>query len=130
MLTFTPSWSKKAFLVHNIYAHKREGRFLPEHSQDLSCNNPQEEPFQVMFLGLRQTREQKELNTRECEGQDVTKINVCLRKFMHPLSSVSDADSDDSADLDGENTHKRTIEEFTEEIDEARFVGHYNFFSY
>ena len=34
----------------------------------------QERPFQVTFVGTQQTREQKELNTRKCQGQDATKI--------------------------------------------------------
>ena len=27
---------------------------------------------------------------------------ACFRRFMHPISLVSDADSDDNADVDGE----------------------------
>ena len=34
----------------------------------------QEVPFQVMFAGTQQTKEHKELNTRERKGQDATKI--------------------------------------------------------
>ena len=46
---------------------------------------------------------------------------------MHPLSLVSDADFDDSTDVDGEkHSHRNTIEVFTEEIDEAEFVRQYN----
>ena len=49
---------------------------------------------------------------------------------MHPISLVSDADVDDSGDADGEKTfpNRTTIEDFTEEIDEARFVRQYSFF--
>ena len=78
-----------------------------------------------MFVETQQTREQKELNTRERKGQDATKNNVCSRRFMHPISLVSDANLDDSADVDGEqHSQSNTIEDFTEEIDEAGFVGH------
>ena len=42
---------------------------------------------------------------------------------MHPGSFVSDADFDDTTD-----TIRNTIEEFTEEIDEAEFVIQYNYF--
>ena len=48
---------------------------------------------------------------------------------MHPISLVRDADSDDNTDVDGEKIPNRnTIEEFTEEINEAGFVGQKNFF--
>ena len=57
-----------------------------------------------MFVETQQTKEQNELNTRECKGQDATKNNVCSRRVMHPISLVSDADFDDSADVDGEKT--------------------------
>ena len=35
---------------------------------------PQEGQFQVMFAGTKHTKEQKELNTRELQGQDATQI--------------------------------------------------------
>ena len=59
----------------------------------------QEGPFQVMFVGTQQPREQKNLNTRERKGQDATKKTSesriqCLWLVM--------ADFDDSADVDGE----------------------------
>ena len=57
------------------------------------------------------------------------KNNVCLRRFLHSISLVSDADSDDSADVDGEKiSNRNTIEDYTEAIDEAGFVRVYNFF--
>ena len=54
-----------------------------------------------MFVVTQQTKELKELNTRERDGQDATKI-TCSRRVMHPITLVSDADFDDSADLDGD----------------------------
>ena len=48
---------------------------------------------------------------------------------MDPIFLVSDADYHNSTDVDGEKNHNRnTIEDFTEEIDEAEFVRQYNFF--
>ena len=49
---------------------------------------------------------------------------------MQPISLVSDADADESADMDGEkhSQPKTPSREFTEKIDEARFVRQYNFF--
>ena len=48
------------YLVQSIYVHKWKGSVLPEHSQDLFCTTtPPKKPFQVMFVGTQQTREQK-----------------------------------------------------------------------
>ena len=55
-----------------------------------------------MCAGTQSTQEQKKLNTRERKGQDATKITSASRRFMHPTSLLSDADFDDSADMDGE----------------------------
>ena len=54
--------------------------------------------------------------------------NVCLRRFMHPNSLVSDGVSDDNTWMFREIPKRNTIEGFTEEIDGAGFVGQYNFF--
>ena len=46
---------------------------------------------------------------------------------MHPISLVSDVDSDDTTFVDGENiSNQNTIEDFTKEIDEAELVRQYN----
>ena len=45
----------------------------------------QEKPCQVMFVGTQQTREQQELNTREREGQDATKISFALAESCIPF---------------------------------------------
>ena len=48
---------------------------------------------------------------------------------MHPISLVSDAEFDDSTDVDGEkHAQSKHHEDFTEGIDEAGFVRRYNFF--
>ena len=57
-----------------------------------------------MFAGIDQTTGQQEIKTREREGQDATKITFA-HSFKHPISLVSDADSDDNADTDGEKHH-------------------------
>ena len=87
--------------------HKGDRSFLPEHSQDLSCTNSPRRTFSSdVWSGY--------------------KHNVCSRRVVHPISSVSDADFDDSDEVNISN--RNTIEDFTEEIDEARFVRQYNFF--
>ena len=54
-----------------------------------------------MFVVTQQTREQKELNAREREGQDASKITSAPARVMHPIALVSYADFHVSADLDG-----------------------------
>ena len=55
-----------------------------------------------MFVGTQQQKKQKKPNTRNRKVQDATKNNVCSGRVMHPISLVSDADFDDSTDVDGE----------------------------
>ena len=81
----------------------------------------QEGPFQVMFAGTQQQKKQKKLNTSERKGQDATKItsafaDSCIR-FLWSVMPIPMA-------------ALNTIEEFTEEIDEARFVKQYNLFHF
>ena len=109
--------------------HTRENKVFFLNTLKISlAPTPQEGPFQVMLAGTEHTKEQKELNTRERKGPGCHENNVCSRRLIHPISLVSDADSDDNTDEDGEkNPNRNTIEEFTEEIDEAGFVGQCNF---
>ena len=53
-------------------------------------------------MGSQQTKEQKELLTREREGQGATKITSARAESCIQFLFVSDADFDDSADVDGE----------------------------
>ena len=57
------------------------------------AQTPQEGPFQVMFVATQQTREQTELNTREREGEDATKITsapaeLCIQ-FLWSVTPIS-----------------------------------------
>ena len=77
-----------------------------------------EGPFQVMFVGTQQTREQKELNRRKRKGQGATKItsafaDSCIQ-FLWSVMPIS------------MTAVTWTIEDFTDKIDEAGFVGQYN----
>ena len=78
---------------------------------------PQEELSQVMFVVTQQTREQKELNAREREGQDASKITSapaesCIQLLwsVMPISMTA------------------LTWMGAEEIDDAGFVRQYNFF--
>ena len=59
----------KAFLstwCRTFFAHKGEGSFLPETLTRSLLHQPTKKgPFQVMFVGTQQTKEQEKLNTRE-----------------------------------------------------------------
>ena len=108
-----------------LLEHKGGGSFLPEHSQNLSCTNPQKGPFQVVFVGTQQTREQKELNTREREGQDATKITVAFIQFLWSLMPIL---MTTPTRMVRNIPNRNTIEEFTEDVDEAEIVRQCNFF--
>ena len=70
--------------MQNIFAHKGEGSLLLEHQISLA-QTLQEGPFQVMFVGTRQQKEQKNLNTRKRKSNNYEN-DVCLGRFMHPIS--------------------------------------------
>ena len=81
------------------------------------AQTPQETPFQVMFVGTQQTREQQELNERERKGQDATKITSALAEsciqFGWSLMPISTS----ALTWMAKNIPNRnTIEDFTEEI--------------
>ena len=80
-----------------------------------------------MFVGTQQTKEQKELNTRERKGQDATKITFAFAdsciQFLWSVLPICD----DSADMVKNAQNRNTVKDFTEEIDEAGFVRQYNF---
>ena len=79
----------------------------------------------MMFV---ETQQQKELNSRERQGQDATKItsafaDSCIQFLrsampMPPLTWIVK-----------HIPNRTTIDDFTEEVDETRFVRQYNFFS-
>ena len=55
-----------------LHTREKEAFFLNTLMISL-VQTAQEGPFQVMFAGTQHTKEQKELNTRERKGQDITK---------------------------------------------------------
>ena len=132
MLTFTlisePRWNTRSScqpgVKHFLHTREKEDFFLNTLKISLAPV-PQEQLFQVMFVGTQQTKEQKELKTRESKGQDATKITApaesCIQ-FLWPAMSMT------ALTRMAKNIPNRsTIEDFTEEIDEAGFVRQYNF---
>ena len=82
-----------------------------------------------MFVGTQQTNEQKELNTREREGQDATKITSApAESHIQIIWSVMPISMTALTWMVESIPNRNTIEDFTEEIDEAGFVRQYNFF--
>ena len=55
-----------------------------------------------MFVGNQQQKKQNKFIVRKRKGQDATKITSGPARVMHPISLVSDADFDDSTDVEGE----------------------------
>ena len=75
-------------------------------------------------------KEQKELNTRERKGQHATKITSALEESCIQFPGSVIPTSMTALTWMVKNIPNRTtIEDCTEEIDEARFVTQYNFFS-
>ena len=119
----------KAFLQTccRTLVHTREKEVFFLNTLKISlAQTPQEGPFQVMFVG---TREQKELNTREREGHDATKITSApAESCIQFLWSVIPISMTALTWMVKNISNRNTIEDFTEEIDEAGFVRQYNFF--
>ena len=122
----------KAFLSTwcRTILHTREKEvFLPEHSQDLTCTNSSRKTISRDVCGYSADNGAKGIEYTWGSRPRCYENNICLRRLMHPISLVSGADSDDNTDMDGvKKSHRITIEVFTEEIEEARFVRQYNFF--
>ena len=79
-----------------------------------------------MFAGTQHTKEQKESNTRERKGQDATKITSAFAdSCIQFLWSVMPILMTTLTWMVKKIPNRNTIEEFTEEIDEAGFVGQY-----
>ena len=85
---------------------------------------PQEGPFQVMFVVTQRTKEQKDLSTLERKGRDAAKTtsasaDSCIQNFFWSVMPIS------MTALTWMVKHipnRNSIEDFTEEIDEAGFV--------
>ena len=83
----------------------------------------------MMFVGTKQTKEQKELNTRERKGQDATKITSApAESCIQFLLSVMPTSMTALTWMVINIPNRTTIEEFTEEIDEAGCARQCNFF--
>ena len=65
---FLSTWCKTCL-------HTREKEVFFQNTRKISlAQTPHEGPFQVMFVGTQQQKQQNKLNTRERKGQDATKI--------------------------------------------------------
>ena len=95
----------KAFLstwCRTFSAHKGQGSFLLEQSQDLSCTNSPRTTIPGDVCGDSTDQRAKGIEYALASGPEFPENNVCLRRFLHPISLVSDADSDENADMDDE----------------------------
>ena len=89
----------------------------------------QEELFQVMFVVTQQTKEQIKLNTPERKGHDAAKITSADAESCTQFPwSVMPTSMTALTWMVKNIPNRNTIEDFTEEIDEAGFVRQYNFF--
>ena len=89
----------------------------------------QEALFQVMLVGTQQTKEQKELNTRERTGQDATKATSAPEESRVQFPGSVIPTSMTALTWMVKNIPNRTtIEDCTAEVNEARFVRQYDFF--
>ena len=102
-----------------------QGSFLPEHSQNLSCTNSPRRTISGDVCGeLSIPRSKKESNTRERKGQDATKITSAFAdSCIQFLWSVMPILMTTLTWMVSKIPNRNTIEEFTDEIDEAGFVG-------
>ena len=123
----------KAFLSTwcKTFLHTREKEVFFLNTLKISlAQTPQERPFQVMFVGTQQQKKQKKLNTREREGQDATKITSAPAESCIQFPwSVMPISMTALTWMVKNISNRNTIEDFTEEIDEAGFVRQCNFLS-
>ena len=137
MLTFTlilePLWSTRPPCQPGAktFSHTREKEVFFLNTLKISlARTPQEETISGNVCGDSQPqKEQKKPNTRKRKGQDTWKITSapaesCLQFpwSMMPISMTT------LTWMVRNIPDRTTIKEFTEEIDEARFVRQYNFF--
>ena len=116
------------YLLQNIIAHKGEGHILLEHSQDLSCTTSPRRTGDVCG-DTQHTKEQNELNARERKGQDDTKrTSASAESCIQFLWSVMPISMTALTWMVKNIINRNTIEDFTEETDEAGFVGQCHFF--
>ena len=89
---------------------------------------PQEGPFQVMFVETQQQKHQNKLNTRKREGQDSTENTAPGESCIQFPWSVMLISMTPLTWMVRNIPNRTTIEDFTDEIDEAGCVRQYNFF--
>ena len=83
----------------------------------------------MMFVGTQQQKKQNILNTRKREGQDATKITSAPEESCIPFPwSVMPISMTALTWMVRHIPNRNTIEDFTEEIDEAELVRQCNFF--
>ena len=132
MLTFTlildPFWSTRPSCqlgAKHLYTHGRRKFSLKISLVQAS----QEGSIQVIFVESQQQEKQNKLNTRERKGQDATKITSAPTESCIPTPwSVMLISMTALTWMVRNIPNRNTIEDFTEEIDEAEFARQYNFF--
>ena len=130
---FSTLMEHKAFfiyLVQNIHAHKGQGSFLLEQSQDLSCTNSPRTTFSGDVCADSTDQRAKGIEYAcERKGQDATKITSDFAdSCIQFLWSVMPIPMKTLTWMRKNTPTRNTIEVFTAEIDEAGFVRQYNFF--
>ena len=128
---FRTPMEHKAFLSTwcRTFMHTREKEDFFLNTLKISlAPTSREGPFQVMFVGTQQRREQKELNRRKRKGQGATKITSAFAdSCIQFLWSVMPISMTALTWMVKNIPNRNTIEDFTDKIDEAGFVGQYNF---
>ena len=112
--TFFSTWQ-------NIYAHKGQGSFLLEQSQDLSCTNSPRTTFSGYVCGDSTDQRAKGIEYAcERKGQDATKITSAFAdSCIQFLWSVMPISMTMLTWMRKNTPNRNTIEDFTAEIDEA-----------
>ena len=122
----------KAFLSTwcKTFLHTREKEVFFLNTLKVSlAQTPQERPFQVMFVETQQQKKQKTVNTRERKGQDATKrTSAPAESCIQFLWSVMPISMTPLTWMVRNIPNRTTIKDFTEEIDEPRFVRQDNSF--
>ena len=111
--TFMHTWEKEVFFLSTLKISLAQTH--------------QEGPFQVMFVRTQQTNVQGEVNTRKRKGQDATKKKSAPAESctQFPWSAMPISMTARTWMLRN-IPNRNTIEDITEEIDEAEFVRQYN----
>ena len=114
-------WSTRPSYLPNIYAHKGQGSFLLEQSQDLSCTNSPRTTISGDVCGDSTDQRAKGIEYAcERKGQDATKITSAFAdSCIQFLWSVMPIPMTTLTWMRKNTPNRNTIEDFTAEIDEA-----------